>query len=58
MLIKFIVTKDARFHIETVDIDMKRNRIWKLDTASKDSYLRSLNEFILRDIYNKRIIPE
>jgi len=58
MLIKFIVTKDDRFHIETFDIDMKRNRIWKLDTASKDSYLRSLNEFILRDIYNKRIIPE
>lgn len=58
MLIKFIVTKEDSFHIETFDVDMKRNRIWKIDTASRGWYLRSLNDFILRDFHNRRIIPE
>ena len=58
MLIKFIVTKDDSFRIETFDVDMKRNRIWKLDMESRGSYLRNLNDFILKDIHNKRIIPE
>ena len=58
MLIKFIVTKKDKFHIETFDIDMERNRIWKINSSSEGSYLRTLNEFILKDIHNRKIIPE
>lgn len=58
MLIKFIVNHSNGFHVETFDIDMRRNRIWKIDSANKGSYLKSLNDFILKDIHSKRIVPE
>jgi len=58
MIIKFIVTRDNALQIETFDIDMERNRICKLHTNNKNSYLCNLNEFILKDLSKKRIIPE
>jgi len=58
MLMKFIVTNEDRFHIETFDVDMRKNRIWRVDAPHRDSYIRSLNEFILKDFCSRRIVPE
>ena len=58
MLIKFIVTEEDKLAIETFDVDMKRNRICKLNSSNRSSYLRSLNDFILKDISSRRIVPE
>jgi hypothetical protein len=58
MLIKFIITEEDRFEIETFDVDVKKNRICRLNAANRGSYLQSLNEFILKDISSRRIIPE
>ena len=58
MLIKFIITQKDRIEIETFDVDIERNRMWKLNSANKRSYIRNLNDFILRDISSRRIVPE
>lgn len=58
MLIKFIITQNDRLEIETFDVDIERNRIYKLNSANRNFYLRHLNDFILRDICNETIISE
>ena len=58
MLIKFIITKDDGLQIETFDIDMEKNRIYKLHVNNKDPYIRSLNDYILNDVFKRRVIAE
>jgi len=58
MLIKFIKTQEDKFQIETFDIDIRRNRVWKVNSAGRGSYLRSLNDLILKDISKRRVVPE
>ena len=58
MLINLIVTHKDKLQIETFDVDVKKNRICKLNASTKNSYLRHLNDYILRDITTRRIIPE
>ena len=58
MLIKFIIPLKDRLEIETFDVDMEKNRVCKLNSANRNSYIRSLNDFILRNISSERIAPE
>ena len=58
MLIKFIITKHDGLQIETFDIDMEKNRVCKLHANNRDPYIRALNDYILKDVFSRRIVPE
>jgi hypothetical protein len=58
MLINLIVANEDRLQIETFDVDVRTNRICKLNASNKGSYLRNLNDYILKDIAARRIVAE